>query len=238
MDSLGVSCYNAGTDGMCIYYHYAILSAMIQRGAIPKMVLLEVMPSDIEITTGATFTLDATLDYLSPHYGEYPQIDSLFALNGWEEHMKMLSKTYQYKSKLVQLIKCNYIPLPEDKGYEALIGSKVTSSEPGVIDIEKNEWDDADISKIGYFLKFIELCADNKIQLVLFYSPYYHVQPSGAIEYAKQIAIDHGIPFWDYSIVDDFQKAELFYDDCHLNDTGARLYSTEIVNELKNIYNK
>ena len=28
-DSLGMSCYNAGSEGMCIYYHYAMLAAMI-----------------------------------------------------------------------------------------------------------------------------------------------------------------------------------------------------------------
>ena len=26
-DSLGLSCYNAGSDGMCIYYHYGILAS-------------------------------------------------------------------------------------------------------------------------------------------------------------------------------------------------------------------
>ena len=29
-DSLGMTCYNAGSDGECIYYHYCLLSAEVQ----------------------------------------------------------------------------------------------------------------------------------------------------------------------------------------------------------------
>ena len=55
----------------------------------------------------------------TPHYGEFAEIDSMFAINGWKEKVKLLSKTYKYNSNLVQTIKCNYIPWPEDRGYEA-----------------------------------------------------------------------------------------------------------------------
>ena len=82
------------------------------------MVIYEVMNLDAEVSSGATFSLDAALDRLAPHYGEFKAVDSLFALNGWKEKMKMLSKTYRYNSKLVQTIKCNYLPEKEDRGYE------------------------------------------------------------------------------------------------------------------------
>lgn len=88
------------------------------------------MPTDIEVSEGATFTLDAAVDRLLPNYGEYEQIDSLIELKGWKEKVKLLSKTYRYNFKLVQLIKCNFIGVTEDRGYEPLFGvmdDKLTS---------------------------------------------------------------------------------------------------------------
>lgn len=51
------------------------------------------------------FLLDAAIDRFAPHYGEFAEIDSLFALNGWKEKVKLLSKAYRYNSKFVQTIK-------------------------------------------------------------------------------------------------------------------------------------
>ena len=45
-DSLGMTCYNAGSDGECIYYHYCLLASMIERGHTPKVVVYEVMNLD------------------------------------------------------------------------------------------------------------------------------------------------------------------------------------------------
>lgn len=80
--SLGLSCYNAGSDGMCIYYHYGILASRIQRECPPKMVVLDVISTDVEASQGATFSLDAALERFAPHYGQFAGIDSMYAYNG------------------------------------------------------------------------------------------------------------------------------------------------------------
>lgn len=232
-DSLGMSCYNAGSDGMCIYYHYAVLASRIHRGCAPRMVVLEVMPSDVEVSGGATFTLDAALDRLAPHYGEVPAVDSLFALNGWKESLKLKSKTYRYNSKLVQTIKCNYIPWPEDKGYEALSGvmEVVDGNTADVLDVVSDPV--VEDTKVEYLHKLINICKQHNIKLAMCYSPYYGVKPSKSIAAIKDIAREENILFLDYSLDEEFQKAELFQDASHMNDTGARKYTNELLTILK-----
>ena len=121
-DSLGISCYNAGSEGMCIYYHYAMFASMIERGHTPKVVIFDMISSDTKEILGSSFTLEAAIDRLAPHYGEFACIDSILELNGWKEILKLQSKLYRYNSKLVQSIKCNFVPSPEDNGYETVKG--------------------------------------------------------------------------------------------------------------------
>lgn len=234
-DSLGMSCYNAGSDGMCIYYHYGILASRIQRGCPPKMVVLEVIGTDVEVSQGATFSLDAALDRYAPHYGEFAEIDSLFAFNGWKEKVKLLSRTYKYNSKFVQTIKCNYIPWPEDKGYEALHGVMKVVEGKQTADVLAPTSADPNIEerKLLYLQIFIDDCKANNIELVMCYSPYYGQIVPKSIQMIEELAKKNGIQFLNYGDNVRFQKSEYFQDASHLNDTGAKEYSKEIARVLK-----
>ena len=235
-DSLGLNCYNAGSDGQCIYYHYALLASMLERGAKPKLVLYEVMNLDAEVSKLESFTLDAALDRLAPHYGEFRAIDELFQKKNWKEKLKLNSKTYRYNSKLVQIIKCNYIPSPEDKGYEALIGKMDINSFSKDIEKEcntnKNKSADIDEDKVEYIKKFILLCKENDIRLVFMYSPYYNSNLLYGAKLIKEIAESEDIPFYDFVTNSIFNKPEYFKDVMHLNDEGAREYSKFIIQYL------
>ena len=235
-DSLGMSCYNAGSDGMCIYYHYGILASRIQRGCPPKMVILEVIGTDAEVSQGATFSLDAALDRYAPHYGEFEKIDSMFALNGWKEKVKLLSKTYKYNSKLVQTIKCNYIPWPEDRGYEALNGvMKVVEGEKSAdVLAPSSAQPNIEERKFEYLHKFIDDCKANNIELLMCYSPYYgHTIPK-SIRMIEELAAKNNVQFLNYGGDERFQEPEYFQDASHLNDVGATEYSKEVVRVLNN----
>lgn len=234
-DSLGMSCYNAGSDGMCIYYHYGILASRIQRGCPPKMVILEVIGTDAEVSQSATFSLDAALDRYAPHYGKFAEIDSMFAINGWKEKVKLLSKTYKYNSKLVQTIKCNYIPWPEDRGYEALNGVMKISEGEQAADVLAPSSVEPNIEerKLVYLQKFIDDCKHNNIELVMCYSPYYNQATPASICLLQEIAEKNDIMFLNYGDEVNFQKPEYFQDASHLNDTGAKEYSKEIARKLK-----
>lgn len=233
-DSLGMSCYNAGSDGMCIYYHYGILASRIQRGCPPKMVILEVIGMDAEVSHGATFSIDAALDRYAPHYGEFAEIDSMFAINGWKEKVKLLSKTYKYNSKLVQTIKCNYVPWPEDRGYEALNGVMKISDGEQAADVlaPSSEEPNVEEGKLVYLQKFIDKCKNNNIELVMCYSPYFGRTIPTSIHIIEKIAKENNVPFLNYGDDIRFQKSEYFQDASHLNNAGAKEYSKEIAKVL------
>ncbi len=229
-DSLGLSCYNAGSEGMCVYYHYAMLAAMIERGHCPKMVIYDVMNLDTKVHPGPTFTLDAALDRLAPHYGDYRCIDSLFGLKDWKEKLKLLSKTYRYNSKLVQSIKCNFMPLPEDGGYEKVVGKL-----PDDVEFEKEDYEDCELDslKIRYMRKMVQLALQNNIKMVFVLSPYYKYGPSKALDVAKEIATENHLDYVDCYNEPSLMKRELFRDVMHLNDDGAHVWSAYLAHILK-----
>lgn len=234
-DTLGMKAYNAGSEGMCIYYQYAILSSYVDRLAFPKLVVLDVQDLDIIPSSGATFTLDAALDRLAPHYGQFDGVDSLFALQDWKDRIKLLSKTYRYNSKLVQTIKCNYLPEPEDKGYEVVKGKL-----PDDVEFETEASDETDFEplKVEYMQKFIDLCKDNNIPLLLVYSPIFRNGESPAMKKIAEMAKASGVPFWDYSNEPTIIKRENFRDKMHLHDEGAHVWSSFLANKIKSYYNK
>lgn len=229
-DSLNMTCYNAGSEGMCIYYHYALLASMIERGYHPKLVIYDIMDLDTKEHPGPTFTLDSALERLAPHYGEYKSIDSLFMLKGWKEKFKLYSKTYRYNSKLVQSIKCNYIPSPEDNGYESVFGELKDGIK---FTHEKYNNCRLDTMKIHYFRKFVNLAVENNINLILVLSPMYQDRPSKAFDMPKIIAKEKNIPFYDCINEPALMKQELFRDLMHLNDNGAHVWSAYIAHRLK-----
>lgn len=192
-DSLGLKTYNAGSEGTCIYYQYAILASYVERQAFPKLVILDVQDLDIEPSTGATFTLEAALDRLAPHYNENKMVDEMFDLQDWNDKVKFLSKSYRYNSKLVQTIKCNYLPEPDDRGYEAVKGKLPD-------DIQFGEKPSTRIAveplKVEYMQKFIDLCKDNNIPLLMVYSPIFRNGESPAMKKIAEMAKASGVPFW------------------------------------------
>lgn len=229
-DSLGMSCFNAGSDGMCIYYSYSVLSSRIKRRFIPKVVLLEVMPEDCKISKDPSFTLDGTLEAVTPHYGECDDIDSLFYSKGYLERVKLLSKTYLYNSKLAELLKSHVGFSNVSKGFEPLDGVIATT------DIPKYNKEDKfmiDRPKVQCLIKFIGLCKDNDIKLYFCYSPRLNYKEDASLRYLFDIAKKYHIRVYDYGMDKAYMNNVYFYDGSHLNNSGAMIYTKEIATCLK-----
>ena len=229
-DSVGMSCYNAGSEGMCIYYHYAMLAGMIERGHCPKVVVYDVMNFDTKEHPGPTFTLDAALDRLSPHYGEFACVDSLFEYKGWKEKLKLFFLSYRYNSKLVQSIKCNFIPLPENNGYEAVTGRLRDD-----IEFRHEDYDDCalDSLKLVYMQKLVGLAKQHHIRMFFALSPYFEDNPSKAYDAAKEIAQRNDVEVIDCYNEPALMKREYFRDQMHLNKKGAYVWSAYFAQNLK-----
>ena len=159
----------------------------------------------------------------------------MFAINGWKEKVKLLSKTYKYNSKLVQTVKCNYIPWPEDRGYEALNGVMKISEGEQVADILAPSSVEPNIEerKLVYLQKFIDDCKNNNIELVMCYSPYYGQPIPKSIRMIEELAEKNNVKFLNYADDVRFQNPEYFQDASHLNDSGAKEFSKVIARILR-----
>ena len=231
-DSLGMSCYNAGSDGECIYYHYTLFASMIERGARPKFVVLDVIPQDIYESTSSSFRLEDAIERLSPHYDEFASVKELYSLLGWKERIKMCSRAYRYNSKLVQTIRCNYIPTYDELGFEGL---------DRILDkahVRKKKQGDEKIideNKIAYLQRFIQLAQINNIPIVIVESPRYIRYETGLSDLVREISNKSNIPYYNFSDCPDICTPELFNDESHLNINGATLYSMKIADLLKEL---
>lgn len=230
-DSTGMSCYNCGSNGQCVYFHYGILSSYLERCDIPKVVLWEVTNKDAVVTHGQASGLDAAVERFTPNFGEYAGIDSVLLLKGWRERLMLMSWCYRYNSKAVQLVKCLFFPSPEDHGYEALMGG-MSESRPFVV--EKPETEDVfDECKLLYVNKLIKDCQAHGVQLVFIESPRYYDAPFIGIDTLKALAKQNNIPFLDYRHAPEFMDPRFFHNKKHLNDYGAHCYSSIVAGALK-----
>lgn len=232
-DSTGLSCYNCGSNGQCVYFHYGILSSYLERGDIPKVVLWEVTNKDAVVTLGQASGLDAAVERFTPNYGEYKGVDSILLLKGWRERLMLMSRCYRYNSKAVQLFKCMYLPYPEDNGYEALL-SEMSATHPFVVEQKETE-DVIDQCKLLYVNKLIQACQTNGVKLIFIESPRYYDAPFIGLDTIKALAAQNNIPFLDYRHAPEFMDPSFFHNKKHLNDYGAHCYSSMVAGELKRI---
>lgn len=231
-DSLGLSCFNAGSDGMSIFYHYGLLSNYREERK-PRVVIYDLWHTDWFRSVTPSFTLASALDRLAPCYDSTPEIDSLFCLEGQFGKLKYLSRMYCFNSKFVQLMKCHFIPSPEDAGYEALTGSLPSGvalrgmDSPGVVDS----------LKVTYLQKLIDYVRINDILLIFVISPRYYYDTSGCLSIGRELAIKNGVPLLDMMNQPELMRPEYFDDKIHLNDTGARKFTIMLAGYLKEMLN-
>lgn len=224
-DSLGMSCYNAGIDGNGIILSYGFLKMILERYT-PKMIIYDVTGYDMYVDDNTKY-----LDGLRPFYFK-PGISNIFYDVAPSEKWKMISSLYRYNSDLLGLVGDNIHPLQSfDKGYWPYY--KEMNYEP---DIPRDVTCQIDSLKLQYICKFIKLAKEKKIDLFFVASPSYfgnYVQ-----DYHNPIRIiceSNNVLFinryWDENLS---SSKGNWADPSHLNDTGAKLFSRELVRYIIN----
>ncbi len=222
-DSLGMTCYNTGEDGNGIILCYGFLKMITARYS-PKLIIYDVTGFDMYEDDNMKY-----LDLMKPYYYE-PGIDSIF----WEVNPKsrimMLSNLYRFNTTCLRVIG-NYIhPMNNyPKGYLAIY--KTMDYEPEYKEEVKIE----DTLKIHYFEEFIKLTHNKDIKLVCCSSPYYKA-PSNDNNYQpiKQLCERYDVPFYYFGadlVIS--QNKSFFSDRTHMNDKGARLYTSKLISVIK-----
>lgn len=223
-DSLGMTCYNTGEDGNGIILCYGFLKMITQRYT-PKLIIYDVTGFDMHKDDNMKY-----LDLMKPYYHE-PGIDSIFWTVNPKSRIMMLSNLYRFNTTCLRVIG-NYIhPMNSyPKGYLALY--KTMNYEPEIKEDHKKA---VDTLKIHYFEEFIKLANYNKILLVCCSSPYYKA-PSDDNNYQpiKQLCERYDVPFLYFGAESEISSNKLFFSDrTHMNDDGARLYTSKVISAIK-----
>lgn len=226
-DSLGLSVYNGGIDGSgALYSHYILLNLMLEHHS-PRVVCLEVMNSTFQKEDNP---FERT-SFFAPYIGRSERADSIFreAGNYWAYR---LSHLYRYNAKAMSNLAGlivnkqarsdhGYIPMPDPKSYPELVPGA-----PG---------GNVDSLKVKYLQKFIDICKEHDIKLVMTVSPAFSTADQGVYDVLRDIAEANDVPFLDYHGNGLFlDHPEYFKDNTHLWDKGAEIFTSIFAHDLKN----
>lgn len=231
VDSLDLSSYNCGLNGMGIIYNYGQYCLFKERH-VPKIIIYDICDQFDLLTKVPN---DRYLDGLRPYYDRV-SIDSIFYSIDKTEKYKMMSQMRKYNGHFTSLV-LYYLRPNNDYilGFKPLKGQM--AYEP-----QKSKEENAiilDSIKIKYLEKLIHETRENGTKLIFCISPTY----GGADEITYQSVMDlakaNEIPVLNHYNDSSFiLKKEYFKDSYHLNEAGAQEYTKTIVKEIREITHK
>ncbi len=226
-----LTCYNTGSDGSYIFYHHAVLKAVLQR-YVPKIVVLDLSENEFDNTRKSYDRISTLL----PYYNSHLEMRSIIENRSIFEKYKLLSKIYPFNSMLFSLTLGDFklIKIRKDdfKGYIPLY--RIWKKRIKTKTEKKYE---LDYNKLEQYENFIKDCVGSGIQLFVFVSPYYKISnyTDRSVAVGQEIAQKYHVKFFDCSKDTLYTKNRfLFADIVHLNDKGARLYTIKVVDKMVN----
>ena len=246
---MGLSCYNAGKDGMMIPYVAAIQKIILNRYT-PKLIILDIGANEL-VTEPSKYE---RLSILLPYYSHHPELKPNIQEISRFEPYKLISQTYPFNSSIFILATNMLFPQTikiDDNGYLPREGI-VTKNEMDMY-IKKMQQralktrapkDNVDKKAVEYFKFFLNNAAKRNIKTVVIIPPtiirrsYMLDNQLKEREIIEAVARRYpNVELLDYSADSRFNyHPEKFSDLSHLNTQGAEEYTTIITNYLKAHY--
>lgn len=235
-DSLNISSFNYGIDGRNIFVHYVILESLVNSSQQkPEIVILDIGQMDVEeMPTWGT----ERLNIFYPYYNSDSRVRT--TLNDLLDTPELLSLQssglLRHNSEIITYIK-NIVRKEneiKDHGYVPLYNAWTEDLKV----IEQPDNQKVDPKKVEYLEKFISLCKDENISLLIVSSPAYIKRDTKPkwISTVRSITEKEGIPFLEYQDNALFlSHKEWFNDEYHLNDTGARQFTRLLIPEISSL---
>lgn len=234
-DSLGMSGYNCGRSGHFMVYQAAQLDMMLDRYT-PKIVVLDVTPYDLDGPES-----DGEYDIFSAllPYSNHASYGALLRKRSWYEPIKALSKTYRYNSMLLKMV--NNTGVADNggfykDGFQPLKGE--LKGELTTVEYRLDNDINSHLSKnkMADMLHIIDACRKKHIKLVMATSPFYaQYAPAPTIQATDSICKANGVAYRSWLNALDFNRAELYHTQDHLNGRGAEMYSKQVASWLKSL---
>lgn len=224
-DTTKLSCVNLGVDGQNIYYHFALLNLHLRHNT-PEAVVYELLDIDF-LLTGNKYSVER-LDELAPVYGLNSTVDSIIGLKGRTYWIATsVFDSYRYNSKLFHVL-TDPRQMNQGNGYIPIYGEWTGTREDvsgGPVEF--------DLGKLECLYSMIDLCRKRGIKMIVAVSPRYLNPHADRKEYAVigEECDRRGARFIYFEKSQ--QDKAMFKDIMHLNDKGARWYSSVMAHEIK-----
>lgn len=232
-DSTGLSCFNAGHEQTNILYADVMLNAMLKKYT-PKIIVF-----DLNAKESALHSMEGSRLILASLMMPYLDTDTSFEhvaekLFPKEMLVSKFSVLQEYNSQLLPLI-INMHKTADNRiaqnGYIPVYPNNISGDLPKFTDISETY----DSTAKNYFEDFIQAAVSRHIKLYIVQSPYYvekfTISPS--LQQLLPVLEKYDVSYLDYSFDTAFFKKEYFYDNVHLNDTGAKVFSKRIASDIK-----
>jgi hypothetical protein len=223
-EAFGGEFYNAGCDGTGIDYQEAVLTAVLKRYR-PRILFLELRPFDFEQDPYWKTRLTMLLPYLKRH----PEIGPVLKRRGLFENIKRLSQIYPFNSNILSIIMGNLeINKKRREDFKGFIPLEGVWDRP--LRAETPPRENLRAEAVTSFRNFMGLAISRGITPVIIVSPIYQkwARPPQTLSMAAAICREFDVPFLDFSQDGKYLKREYFYDETHLNEAGAIVFSTEV----------
>ncbi len=228
-DSLGMSCYNCGEDGMGIFLMWSRYQAIRERYK-PKLIIYEVIP---EYDLLGDNDNQRYLKFLRP-YCDSSFISSVISDMSFREGVKLWCHMYLYNSVFLDILaqrvskdsstakEYSYSPLTGQMDYDPKRVEEEGVSQP------------FDSLKITYMEKLIIQCEKDGTKLFFTASPKYRSFSDIDYQPLKELCRVYEVPFINHYCDSDYCENPIYFVDAsHLNISGAESYTSLLASEIK-----
>lgn len=233
-DSLRMSCYNCGEDGMGIFLMWARYQAIRER-SIPKLVIYEVLPEFDLLKNKDDLKY---LKFLRP-YSTEPVVSSMIDDISSREQIKLFSEMYRYNSVFVDIVAQYVSKSPgtaRDYTWSPLMGNMNYSPRKAK---ELQQMVQVDSLKMTYMEDLILQCKEDGTQLFFVASPIYQPMSDNEFLPLKDLCRQYKIPFINHYCDSDYcDNLTCFVDASHLNTKGAEMFTVLVASEIKDVIRK
>ncbi len=234
----GMSVFNGGRDNMGIQYTKATIKEMLKRHK-PKFIVFDVIPyAYLNGNQNASKYLEVQTSVLLPfanrHRGLYDDIGAISQAEVWKSK---LIKMYAYNSLIGSTIQNSYTHIGHQqiKGYEPLSGKIDTANYHQPLFKIPTFKEGIDSNAFTLLEESLQLCKDNGVTPVICFSPFYYSyhHEKEIIDRFQSIVHSFHCELLDFSSDPTFtNNADLFYDELHLNNDGAAIFSKRIADHI------
>lgn len=234
-DSLGVSCYNAGEAGNGSIVAWARYNMFIKNHT-PKLIIYTLTPGYDYVKSD---DYSKYLNIVKPYYGHEESVVNMYDdLMDWSDGLILNSNFVKFNSYGAQNIYYwisgkntglkGYEPL-----YEILTPYKIMKK-------QEDEAYETDLQKMNYLEMLFADATKREIPILCVLPPIYN-DNSSMFQYENGLDLcdRYSIPVINHIKCEGItQNAQYFNDIAHLNDKGAKLYSSMLCGDIQMMLNK